>query len=157
MVTFFLIGAYWINHHRMFNLLEGVDHTFLILNVFFLMSIAIIPFPNALFAEYIRDPEVRGVSAAVFGLAMAVLAAMFNAVWWYAGWKGRLLKSHVDQAAMRKVLNSYLVGPVAYGIGTALSFFAPIIAIALYVVVPFGYLMEGPIGHIDHEPRSVAD
>ena len=148
-VTFFLIGAYWINHHRMFNLLRGVNHTFLILNIFFLMAIAIIPFPNAFLAEYGRDVNLRGVAAAVYGLAMAALAVMFNLVWWYAGWNMRLFEPACHPAHVRKVLNSYVVGPVVYGLAVALTPVAPLVSIVVYLLVPIGYLFEGPIGAIE--------
>lgn len=148
-VTFFLIGAYWINHHRMFNLLRGVNHTFLILNIFFLMAIAIIPFPNAFLAEYARDPELRGVAAAVYGLAMVALAAMFNLVWWYAGRNMRLVEPDCDPARVRKVLNSYLVGPIAYGLAVLLTLVAPLVSMVMYLLIPIGYLFEGPIGTIE--------
>jgi len=148
-VTFFLIGAYWINHHRMFNLLRGVDHKFLLLNILFLMAIAIIPFPNALLAEYAQDPELRGVAAAVYGFAMVALAAMFNLVWWYAGSNGRLLKPECDVVAVRKVLKSYVVGPVFYGVAVAFALFAPIVSLVLYVIIPLGYFFEGAIADID--------
>jgi uncharacterized membrane protein len=120
-VTFFLVGAYWFNHHRMFNLLRGVDHRFLVLNIFFLMAIAIMPFPNALLAEYLLEPEQQGVAIGVYGLAMMTLAVMFNLVWWYAGWRQRLLRPDCDYRLVRQVLNSYLMGPVAYGIGVVVS------------------------------------
>jgi uncharacterized membrane protein len=148
-VTFFLVGAYWVNHHRMFNLLRGVDHKFLLLNILFLMAIAIIPFPNALLAEYALNPELRGVAAAVYGLAMAALAITFNAVWWYAGRNHRLIKREADPAHLRAVLNSYLMGPVFYGIGVALSSFAPLVSLAIYVALPLGYFFEGPVAKID--------
>ena len=148
-VTFFLIGAYWINHHRMFNLLRGVNHTFLILNIFFLMAIAIIPFPNAFLAEYGRDVNLRGVAAAVYGLAMAALAVMFNLVWWYAGWNMRLFDPACDPDRVRKVLNSYLAGPIAYGLAVAITPVAPSVSIAVYLLIPMGYLFEGPIGGIE--------
>ncbi len=123
-VTFFLVGAYWFNHHRMFNLLRGVDHRFLLLNIFFLMAIAIMPFPKALLAEYLLEPEQQRVAIGVYGLAMVALAVMFNLVWWYAGWRRRLLRPDCDHRLVRQVLNSYLMGPVAYGIGVVVSFFA---------------------------------
>lgn len=148
-VTFFLIGAYWINHHRMFNLLRGVNHMFLILNIFFLMAIAIIPFPNAFLAEYGLDVELRGVAAAVYGLAMAALAVMFNLVWWYACWNMRLVEPDCDPVEIRKVLNSYLVGPVVYGLAVALTPVAPLVSIAIFLLIPIGYLFEGPIGSIE--------
>lgn len=147
-VTFFIVGAYWINHHRMFFLLRGVDHTFLILNIFCLMAIAIIPFPNAVVAEYLTDPDMRGVAAFVYGLGMFVLAVMFNAVWWYA-YKRGLFRNDVDRAKVLKVLRSYGFGPVVFLLGMALSGWAPEAVLIVFVLIPLGYLFEGPVGQID--------
>jgi uncharacterized membrane protein len=147
-VTFFLVGAYWINHHRMFTLLRGASHTFLVLNNLFLMAIAIIPFPNALVAAHLLQPKLRGVAGAVYGVASLALAVMFNAVWWYAYRRG-LFKPGCDPKALRKVLTSYLVGPVFYSVAIALSFVAPLISLAMYVLIPIGYWAEGPVVRID--------
>lgn len=147
-VTFFLVGAYWVNHHRMFTLLKGVNHTFLLLNVLFLMAIAIIPFPNALLAEYTQEPSLRSVAAAVYGLAMLALAVLFNAVWWYAARRATLLREDCNQVLVRKVLRSYLVGPLLYLIGVILALVQPIASLVLFVLVPFGYLAEGPVKQV---------
>jgi uncharacterized membrane protein len=148
-VTFFLIGAYWINHHRMFKLLAGVNHTFLVFNILFLMAIAIIPFPNAVLAEYLQSPELRGVAAALYGLAMVALAVTFNMVWWYAAGKGNLLRPDCDMVKVRKVLRSYLMGPVTYAVALAISLFAPEVALVIYLLVPMGYFLEGPVKHVE--------
>ena len=147
-VTFFLVGAYWINHHRMFNLLRGANHTFLVLNNLFLMAIAISPFPNALVAAYLLQPKLRGVASAVYGIASLALAVMFNVVWWYAYRRG-LFKPGCHSGALRKVLNSYLVGPVLYSVAIALSFVAPLISLAMYVLIAIGYWAEGPVAGVD--------
>ena len=147
-VTFFIVGAYWINHHRLFFLLRGVDHTFLILNILCLMAIAIIPFPNAVVAEYLRDPALQGVAAALYGVAMLVLALLFNATWWYAHLRG-LFRKDVDPAKIRKVLRSYAVGPVVFALGIALSGWAPVAVLIVFFLLPVGYLFEGPVGQID--------
>jgi len=148
-VTFFLIGAYWINHHRMFRLLQGVNHRFLILNILFLMAIAIIPFPNAVLADYLESPELRGVAAGVYGLAMMALALMFNAVWWYAASQESLLRPECDMGKVNKVLRSYVFGPFAYGVGLVFSFFAPLVSLAIYVLIPIGYFFEGPVKDVE--------
>jgi uncharacterized membrane protein len=133
----------------MFNLLKGVDHRFLVLNIFFLMAIAIIPFPNAFIAEYLLEPEQQGVAVGVYGLAMLALAVMFNLVWWYASWRQRLIRSDCDYKVVRQVLKSYLMGPAIYLIGLVVSFFAPIVSLVIFVLVPVGYLFEGPLSKVD--------
>jgi uncharacterized membrane protein len=147
-VTFFVVGAYWINHHRMFHLLRGANHTFLVLNNLFLMVIAIIPFPNALVAAYLLQPKLRGVASAVYGIASLALAVMFNVVWWYAYRRG-LFKRECDPGALRNVLNSYLIGPILYGVAIAVSFVAPLASLVVYVVIALAYWSEGPVAAVE--------
>jgi uncharacterized membrane protein len=132
----------------MFTLLKGVNHTFLLLNVVFLMAIAIIPFPNALLAEYTLEPQLRSVAAAVYGLAMLALAILFNVVWWYAAGRGRLMRDDCDDAKVRKVLKSYLIGPILYLTGVILALVQPIASLVLFFLIPLGYLVEGPVKDI---------
>ena len=147
-VTFFLVGAYWINSHRMLFLIRGVDHTFLILTIFCLMAIAVIPFPNAVLAHYLTDPALRGVAIGVYGLAMLVLAVLFTVTAWYA-YLGGLFRLDVDRAKILAVLKSYAAGPVVYLIGTVLSLWVPIVSLIIFLLVPIGFLFEGPIAKID--------
>jgi uncharacterized membrane protein len=50
-VSFLTIGIMWVNHHHMFKLIQRANHTFLVLNVIFLMVIAAVPRPTALVAD----------------------------------------------------------------------------------------------------------
>src|SRR5688572_14528133 len=50
-VSFLTVGIMWINHHHMFTQIERANHTFLLLNVIWLMMIGAIPWPTALVAD----------------------------------------------------------------------------------------------------------
>ena len=147
-VTFFLVGAYWVNHHRMFFLLRGIDHTFLILNILCLMAIAIIPFPNAVVAGYLTHPDLRGVAAGVYGIAMLILATLYTVTWWYAYHRG-LFKPEVDKAKVKRVLHTYSASIVIFSGGIILSRWSPLAALILFMLLPLAYLFEGPVASID--------
>jgi uncharacterized membrane protein len=51
-ISFLTIGLIWIHHHHMFRFIRRSTHAFLILNLLFLMTIAVIPWPTALLAEH---------------------------------------------------------------------------------------------------------
>src|SRR5919109_523729 len=59
-VSFLTIGIIWVNHHHLFAVVERTNHTFLMLNVLFLMTIAALPWPTALIGEYIMSEAERG-------------------------------------------------------------------------------------------------
>jgi len=46
LVSFVVIGSFWISHHRMFRLVRTMDGTLLFLDLLFLLFVAFIPFPS---------------------------------------------------------------------------------------------------------------
>ncbi len=142
-VSFLTIGVIWVNHHHMFRLIERTTHAFLMLNVVFLMTIAFLPWPTALVAEYVRDPAGRQVAAAVYGLTMVAIAVMFNLVWWYASKRGRLLVAGVDAKAIAATNRSYLLGPIVYGAAALVAPVNAFVSLSIYAALAVYWLLPG--------------
>jgi uncharacterized membrane protein len=68
-LSFALIGRFWIMHHRAFTLLERFDGTLMVLNLCFLALIVVMPFATSLISDYQDDPVCIVVYALVVGLA----------------------------------------------------------------------------------------
>ncbi|MGH2654507.1 MAG: TMEM175 family protein [Actinomycetota bacterium] len=144
-VSFFTIGIMWVNHHHMFTLIERTTHTFLMLNVIFLMTIAALPWPTALIAEYIRDPGRRPMATLVYGGTMIAIAVMYNVVWRYAVARG-LLRPDVDPEGVRRASRGYLAGPTVYAAITLLALINAWISLALFALFALYWLLpsSGP-------------
>lgn len=142
-VSFITIGIIWINHHHMFKLVRRADHTFLVLNVVFLLTIAALPFPTALLADYARDLDGRTAAALVYGGTMFLIAVMFNLTWRYASSGHRLLFAGVSDKMIRRTNNSYLLGPTIYGAAALLSLVNPLISMGIYAAFAIYWLMPG--------------
>ncbi len=149
-VSFLTIGIIWVNHHHMFKLIVRTTHAFLILNVVFLMTICILPFPTALVADFVRNPDGRAVATAVYGGVMTAIAVMFNLVWRYAGAGHRLLVPGITDEALAKMNRNYLAGPIVYGSATIVAFFVPYISLAVFAALAVYWLLPGT------EPRAQA-
>jgi uncharacterized membrane protein len=84
---------------------KAVDRRALVLNLLFLRVIALIPFPTALLAEYLRQPGWSGhLAALVFAGLMTAMAVLFCAVWlhiWRRSWSTRVSSSSTSQNASR--------------------------------------------------------
>lgn len=52
LISFFVIGRFWIGHHRIFGFLKTFDNRLIQLNLLFLACIAFLPFPTAVIGEY---------------------------------------------------------------------------------------------------------
>jgi len=140
-VSFLTIGIIWVNHHQMFKLIGRVTHGFLMLNVIFLMTIAFLPFPTALVADYIRVGDSRKAATIVYGLTMIAIAVMFNVVWRSASRNGRLLVPGVDKAGVDRISRSYLGGPIAYTVTTLLAFVSPFLSLGLFAAIALYWLL----------------
>jgi TMEM175 potassium channel family protein len=51
-LSFWLVGSYWIAHHRHFRYLRGYDRRVLVVNLLFLMWVVLVPFSTSLLGEY---------------------------------------------------------------------------------------------------------
>ncbi|MBH8559545.1 TMEM175 family protein [Hymenobacter negativus] len=59
-IGFFVIATYWAAHHRIFRFVRRYDDGLIWLNIFFLLSIVLMPFTSAYYGEYpmLRVPFV---------------------------------------------------------------------------------------------------
>lgn len=142
-VSFLTIGVMWVNHHHMFKLIERTTHGFLMTNVLFLMTIAFLPWPTALVADYVRDPGGRTLVTVVYGLTMTAIAIMFNVVWRYASGRGDLLGPQADRAAVIRTRRSYLMGPIVYAASTLMAVASPFVSLSVFAALSVYWLLPG--------------
>jgi uncharacterized membrane protein len=138
-LSFFVIGAIWINHHGMFQLIERTDNSFLLLNLLQLMAIAFIPFPTAVLADAIAQGSGMPIAAAFYGLTLVFVGIFVNAMWWYAVGHD-LVRSDLGEAKLRLLTRRFLVGPVAYAIASLVALILPWIALVVFVGLNLFYL-----------------
>jgi len=86
-LTFWVVGAYWLTHHRHYVFIQRYDGTLLLLNLLLLMTVCFIPWPTAVLGHY-GNYFAAWVLYAVSMVAMGLAAA---SVWWYASSKPALV------------------------------------------------------------------
>jgi uncharacterized membrane protein len=72
-LSFLLVGRFWVVHHNVFASLYKCDGRLMALNLLFLATIAIVPFSTDLYDKYNEEP----LAVALFGFVMS-LAALTN-------------------------------------------------------------------------------
>lgn len=157
MISFLVIGLIWINHHQMFKLLKRTDHYFLVLNIFFLMAIAFLPFPTALLAEYLREGHDQQVATNVYTGSMLAVAIFSTLVGYYAFHKERLMIPGVPVKLVKSILNRYLLGIIIWGIALGVSFVFYQLSLGMFVLfqlfflLPSGIELDSDIDEVDQE------
>jgi uncharacterized membrane protein len=143
-VSFVTIGIMWANHHGVFSQIDKVDRTFLLINVFFLMAVAFVPFPTILVAEHLRDTNL-GPAALAYGFTLTVTAVLFNVLWFYAMGRRRLLRDDADAKVVSGITRSFLPGPVIYLTATLIAWWKPTVSIVLYAAIAAFYMLESAL------------
>src|ERR1700730_8627553 len=166
--SFLVITIFWANHHNIFGHIQQVDYPLLVINAFFLMCIAFIPFVTSLLTKYITSPTEQHTAAIVYGATLLLNGILFNSIWWYAVWKRRLVRSDLDASAVQRITRGYLFGLPFYALSIVLSLINVELSLAFYILIDLMYglpirflrfgspdifsmgAQEAPEGHLPH-------
>ncbi len=55
-IAFLILAGFWIGHHMQTRYLRAIDRTFLWINIFVLMLVALVPFTSSIAGDYPYDP-----------------------------------------------------------------------------------------------------
>jgi uncharacterized membrane protein len=112
-LSFVIIGIYWVNHHALFRLITASDHGFLLLNVLFLMCIAFLPFPTAVLGDYLGEDTQRATAVTFYAFGLLLPALGWNGFWLYANRRG-LVDHRLTPAFVRFRTLQYLASVALY-------------------------------------------
>ncbi|MFD9792239.1 TMEM175 family protein [Streptomyces sp. NPDC059070] len=138
-VSFLVIGIMWVNHHTLFSYVVRVDRTLMFLNLLLLMTVAAIPWPAGLMAEYLREDKASHVAAAVYSGLMVVMALNYQSLWWHLTRTGHLFADRVDVRAARATRTRFALGSLAYPATVALAFVSAPATLAAHGVLALYY------------------
>jgi uncharacterized membrane protein len=140
LLSFIMIGIYWANHHFLFRLFLRTDHIFLMLNVFFLVPVAFLPFPTAVLGEYLREAHERDAAVSFYCLGLLLPAVGWLSMWFYAKRYG-LVDQRLTPDYVRFLSVQYLLSGASYVGALALSFVNAWAALGLVVGLTLLYLL----------------
>lgn len=131
-LSFVIIGVYWVAHHHVFHYIVRVDRISLWLNIFFLMSVAFVPFPTALLGEYSNNR----LAVIIYGVNVMATRLLLLALWLYSIYRHRLINPEMQPATLNRVTWLILIPVGIYLFAIGLSFLSTRISLALYFLVP---------------------
>jgi uncharacterized membrane protein len=142
-VSFLTIGIIWVNHHNLLRHLERCDRGLLFLNVFLLMTVAVVPYPTALVSHYARTPNATAAALA-YGGVMVAMALMFNAMWHHARRSG-LLAAGADPREVSGITRSYLPGPFLYLAGALTALVNADASLIIYAAIALFFVASSSL------------
>jgi uncharacterized membrane protein len=133
-LSFGILLVSWVNHHYLFNILDKSSRPFLYANGFLLFTITFMPFPTALLAQYISTDYAKPA------IAFYCFGGVVNSIGWnillHTIHKPiNLIHSEVNNNFVKNVKRSTQFGFAIYAIATVMSFWLPIIALTINLLL----------------------
>jgi uncharacterized membrane protein len=133
-LSFGILLVSWVNHHYLFNILEKSSRHFLYANGFLLLTITFMPFPTALLARYISTDYAKPA------IAFYCFGGVVNSIGWnlllHTLYKPKkLILSVASIKLVDTIKRSTQIGFVIYSIATIMSFWFPVIALIINLLL----------------------
>jgi uncharacterized membrane protein len=142
--SFLIIGIYWSNHHYVFKLYRKTDHVFNLLQLLFLLTISILPFPTRVLADYLESPSDQATGVAFYTLGLLLPSATWFATWMYARCT-RIIDPELDAGFVRRLTIQYGLSVVLFLLALLLTVVVNAwIGLALSVGLTLLYLLPPP-------------
>jgi len=135
LVSFLLIGQYWIVHHRMFSFVIDFTDRLIWLNILFLFAIALMPFSTGFYSEYV----LRGVvTPVIFYTANIALLGLANFLMWrYLSNQKNNLTENLTPALAKYFSLRALTVPTIFVVFSFVYLYNPTIAFFIPILIPF--------------------
>ena len=141
LISFFMIGIVWVNHHVLVRAITAVDRTLLFLNLVLLLFVVLIPFATATVADYLtKNTWDANVAMALYGGVFLGMSIGFGSIfeWTLHGqrvYQPLPLEKH--WAARARFVGGGLVYVVAIIVAliNAIAAFVLIALVAVYYIV----------------------
>jgi uncharacterized membrane protein len=126
-LSFALVGRYWVIHHNLFDRLEGFDGGLRVLNLVFLALIALVPFATDLMDQYNEE----SLAAAVFGATLGLAALANWCMHAHALRAGLVKEAHRDATHAHSPVSAAFTA--IFLLSVPLAFVSPHLAQALWI------------------------
>lgn len=137
-VSFLVIGMYWISHHNNFRLINRYDRHLMTINLLFLLVVAFIPFPTRILSE-----NGNTVSTIFYAANLAAVGLLAYWMLSYAAGGHRLLDPGVRKATIRHLQRINLLSSAIFLLSIGLAFLDNGLARLSWLLILFISLLRG--------------
>jgi uncharacterized membrane protein len=139
-VSFLVLGIYWMGHHTQFHFMRGVDRTALWMNILFFMVLSLVPFTTKMVGRY----SGQEVALLLYGANLLAISLVLLAHWEYAARSGLLTRS-TGKEEKRKATRQIMIGSAVFAAGMAMAFVKPSLSLFVFLLVPVMHILPGPV------------
>jgi len=117
-ISFIVVGMYWISYHRIFEHIRTTNITLIWLNMLFLMLIGLVGYFTGLLATY----ETHRIVVISFSIVIATTGFVLCLLWWYATHDRKLVDHDMNEHLIKYHLRRIYVAPLIFLASIGISF-----------------------------------
>ena len=130
-LSFLIIGMYWVFHHYTFMFMKEADGVLLWLNILVLLFISFLPFPTSLMGQY----PYQTIPIVMYGLNLLCANAVGFISLLYLNKNKQLTTEMFTPKLFRSQMHTYISVNVMYMICIGLAFFMPKFSSFLFGII----------------------
>jgi uncharacterized membrane protein len=135
LVSFFLIGNFWMTHHQIFGFVDNYNRRLVVVNLFLLFGIALMPFSTAFYSEYVDT--LLNSPMFVYSLNVAYVGICYTYLWVIISNPKNHLSENLHPLASRYILVRSFVLPAAIlVILLTFIFISKVVALQMFNGIP---------------------
>jgi len=136
-VSFVILGVYWVATHTQFQYIRRADHMLIWLNIFYLLFVTLVPFSAGLLGRY----PGQQIAVIIYGGNLLLCLLMHVGMWWHATRDRHLVDADLDPQVISFGLRLGIFPMVMYTIAIGMSFLFTWMSIILYALTPVPYIL----------------
>jgi uncharacterized membrane protein len=147
LVSFFVIGIVWVNHHALFTSFARADRALMFLNLLLLLWIVAIPFATSTMAAYLRTGGGDAhLAAALYSAVLEGMSLSFASIFLWS-FRGDNRKVPLAPGPKRAAVVRFTIGGLVYLVAIGIAFLSAPAALILNAVIALYYVFEQTPSH----------
>jgi len=130
-MSFIIIGLYWVVHHNSMHAMKKTDRGFLWLNILLLLCVSFIPFPTSLLGRY----PYQAWPIIIYGITLITCNAVGYIMLLYVNFHPHLAIPDFSRKYIRSHTPVYIVVNVSYLVAILLAHSLPLLSYLIYIAV----------------------
>ena len=160
LISFFMIGIVWVNHHALIRSITRVDRLLLFLNLVLLLFVVLIPFATSTEAAYFphNNGDARLAMALYAGVFLGMSAGFGGILEWTL--HGERVYQPLPPAQRGRARVRFVGGALFYVLALLIAIFNAVASFVLIALVAVYYILENtpvyPVSRRSGEDEPVA-
>lgn len=145
-ISFVVIGMYWISHHIQFHFIRYTDRRLIWLNMFFLLMISFVPFAT----DLMGDHKDLVLPCEIYGVTLLVLSGFSFLHLDYLSRHSYLATRELTPEMVMLIKRRILLFTIIPLTSMLLAFYSPHVAVYSYLLLVLAHFFTGPVDERIH-------